>query len=382
MVLFCAGPNYTMSVIVRKKGHRPDYALIACLGFLVIFGLVMLASASSNLGQARFGDSYFYFRHQLYYGLSLGLVGFFIASKFYYGNYRNRFINIPFLILTLFLLLMVFTPLGLTAGGGTRWLDIGPFSFQPAELLKLSLIMYLAGWLARREYKGEQFVRDFMPMFLVFACIAGILLAQKSTSPVAILLATAMCMYFISGARWRYIIGVVAGATLVLGLIIGFSDYRSERIQAFLNPELYAQGKGYQVIQSMTAIGAGGLTGVGYGQSTVKFRLPEPIGDSIFAVIAEELGFIGALLLLSAIGFLVIRTFLLARHTSDPFGRLLLIGFGSIIGIQSVVNIGSMTGVLPLTGAPLPFISYGGTTLAVFMTIGGIIVNVSKYSER
>lgn len=367
---------------MRDGARQQDYFLLACFGLLVIFGLVMLASASANLGKLNFGDSYYYLRHQIYYGLSLGIIGFLIASHIYYGTYKNRIFSVAFLLFTCILLALVFSPLGFKAGGATRWLDFGPFSFQPAELLKLSLVIYMASWLARKDIRQKTLVSGLLPFAAVLCLVSVLLVFQHSTSPVVIIMAVALLMYFISGARLRYLLGIILAGVVALGLIVLITPYRFERVLTFLNPEADPGGAGYHILQAKTAIGAGGVSGVGYGQSTVKNYLPEPIGDSIFAVIGEELGFIGSVVLVGLFAFLVIRIFLIAQKTSDPFGRLLLIGFGSVIGIQAAVNIGAMSGILPLTGTPLPFISYGGTSLAIFMTMMGIVVNVSKYSSR
>lgn len=367
---------------MREAGKRPDYLILSCFGLLVLFGLVMLASASTNLGKAQFDDSYYFLKHQIYYGLSLGIIGFFIASKLNYGVYKNRAFSVGFLVASCILLGLVFSPLGITAGGATRWLDLGPFSFQPAELLKLSLVIYLASWLSRKDMRQKNITQGLVPFATVLCLVSALLVIQRSTSPVAILLMAALVMYFISGAKLRYLFGIILAGIVTITMIVAITPYRVQRVLTFLNPEADPMASGFHLIQAKTAIGAGGLTGVGYGQSTVKYSLPEPIGDSIFAVIGEEFGFAGSVMLLGLFAFLVIRIFLLAKKTSDPFGRLLLIGFGSIIGIQAIVNIGAMSGVLPLTGTPLPFISYGGTNLAVFMTMMGIVVNISKYASK
>ncbi len=363
-----------------KRGHAPDYLIIFCIGCLVVFGLAMLGSASGHLGQRDFGDPYYYLKHQIFYGLSFGLVGFWLASRIYYGFWRKRWVSIALLALTVGALILVFTPLGFSTKGATRWLDLGGFSLQPSEFLKITLVIYLATWLASKEFRQKTFRAGYIPFAVIIGLVALILFAQHSTSPVVILVAASLIMYLMSGAKWRYVFGTIVVGTAALALIVMLTPYRAERFTSYLTPEADPQGAGYHITQAKTAIGAGGLTGVGYGQSTVKFRLPEPIGDSIFAVIAEEFGFIGVLVLLAVFGALILKIFLLARSTADTFGRLLLIGFGSIIGIQAFINIGAMTGVLPLTGTPLPFISYGGTALMVYLTMAGIIVNISKYN--
>jgi len=364
----------------KRRGHAPDYLILFSAGFLVLFGLLMLSSASAHLGQQDFGDSYYYLKHQIYFGLSIGLIGFLFASKIYYGFWRKKWVSVTLLILSVIALLLVFSPLGFTTKGATRWLDIAGMSVQPSEFLKLTLVIYLATWLSSKDFRHKTFKSGYVPFAIIVGVIAFILLAQNSTSPVVILMAGALAMYLMSGAKWRYIALTVVGGAIAIALIISVTDYRFERITSFLNPEADPRGTGYHIIQAKTAIGAGGLTGVGLGQSVVKYRLPEPIGDSIFAVIAEEFGFIGVIVLLSTFGLLILRIFLLARSTNDTFGRLLLVGFGSILGVQTIINIGAMTGVLPLTGTPLPFISYGGTMLMVYLTMLGVITNISEYN--
>jgi cell division protein FtsW len=253
-------------------------------------------------------------------------------------------------------------------------------SIQPSEFLKLSLVIYLATWLSSKEFRNKSFKAGYIPFAIIIGAISTVLVIQHSTSPVVILIGASLVMYLMSGAKWRYVLGTVAVGLAALALIITITPYRAERVLSYRNPEADPRGSGYHIIQAKTAIGAGGLTGVGYGQSVVKYRLPEPIGDSIFAVIAEEFGFIGVIILLSVFTLLILRIFLLARSTSDTFGRLLLVGFGSILMIQTIINIGAMTGLLPLTGTPLPLISYGGTMLMVYLTMLGIVTNVSKYN--
>lgn len=362
-----------------RSQHHTDYFIVCCLFALVVFGLLMLASASSNLGKQKFDDTYYYLKHQIFYGLSLGIVGFFAASKIYYGFYKK--IAIPLLLLTIVLLILVFTPLGFKAGGAERWVRIGPITIQPSEILKISFIVYLAAWLGNNTERQRRFWSGFLPFLVILGLLSGLLLKQPATSTAVILLAVALIVYFVSGARLIYIVSTTAAALLLLAMIIYLTPYRLARVKTFFYPETNLQTTGYHVNQTKIAIGLGGWSGVGYGQSTTKIKyLPEPIGDSIFAVIAEELGFIGTIVFLGVLFLFVLRIFLLAFRTRERFAQLLLVGFASLIALQSFVNIGAVSGILPLTGAPLPFISYGGTALAVFMTIGGIVANISKYN--
>lgn len=361
-----------------KSRHGSDYVILVCTFLLVIFGLIMLASASSNLGKNQFNDSYFYLKHQIYYGLSVGLIGFFLGSKIYYVTYKK--IAMLLLIVAIIGLALIFTPLGFKAGGAERWLKVGSITFQPSEFLKIPFIIYLAAWLSNNSDRQKNFFRGFLPFLIFLGVIIFLLLKQPATSTSVILLLVALIVYFVSGARISYILSVLIASALALFLLIYFTPYRWARVQTFFKPDTNLQTSSYHINQTKIAIGSGGLFGVGYGQSTTKIKyLPEPIGDSIFAVVAEELGFVGAMSLIGILFLLVLRIVILAMKTNDRFTQLLLVGFAALITLQSFVNIGAISGIIPLTGMPLPFISYGGTALAVFMTISGIVVNISKH---
>lgn len=361
------------------RAHKPDYLILFCLAFLVIFGLVTLASASSNLGQNKFSDSFYYLKHQIFYGLSVGLVGFLAAYKVNYRNYQK--IAFILLLISIAVLILVFTPLGFKAGGAERWVKLGPVTFQPAEFLKITFILYLAAWLAGRGDRHKSFLSGFIPLFFIIGVIAGILFKQPATTTVIIIVLSALAVYFASGAKFRYLFFVFLIGGIAIGSLIYFTPYRLARVLNFLQPGADPLGGAYHINQAQIAIGSGGATGVGFGKSTTKIQyLPEPIGDSIFAVMAEELGFVGSIALISIFLVLVLKILFLARKTKDRFGKLILAGFGSLIALQVFINIAAISGLIPPTGIPLPFISYGGTALAVFMTMGGIIANISKYS--
>lgn len=359
--------------------HSPDYTIIFCLVVLVIFGLIMLSSASSHIGRSRFGDSYYYLKHQLLYGFIIGLLGFFLTYRIAYRSFRK--IAAVFGIFSILLLFLVFTPLGFSSGGAERWLKIGPLTFQPGEIIKLTFVLYLAAWLGNNKERRKSFLRGLLPFLIVTGLISALLLKQPATSTAIILMATALIVYFASGARLSYIVGLILLAIIILGITIYLTPYRWNRIINFLQPQTDIQAGGYHLNQALIAIGSGGWLGVGYGQSTTKINyLPEPMGDSIFAVIAEELGFIGSSVLILVFLILVFKILLLVKKIPDQFGKLTLIGFAFLIALQSSIHIAAISGLIPLTGMPLPFISYGGTALATFMTIGGIIANISKYS--
>jgi cell division protein FtsW len=248
--------------------------------------------------------------------------------------------------------------------------------------MKLTYITYLAAWLSNPKLRrATDFRSGLLPFAIVSGLIAILLILQPATSTVAILLCSGLVVYFVSGTPWRYILAIVGVAVAGFALVILITPYRMARITGFLHPNANTQGQNYQVTQALIAIGSGGLWGQGYGQSATKDTyLPTPIDDSIFAVIAEELGFVGASILVALFAIVTFRMYWLARRIGDQFGRLLLIGFGTVIALQAFVNMASISGIIPLTGVPLPFVSYGGTALAIFITMGGVALNVSRYA--
>lgn len=356
----------------------PDYLLLGSFVVLTVFGLIMLSSASSDLGKVKFGDTYYYLRHQIYFGLLTGAVLFYLLSLVSYRALEK--ISFFLMLGGILLLVLVFTPLGLTVGGATRWLHLGPVTIQPAEIAKLTYIVYLAAWLSNRTANRSKGLVEGLFPFLAISGVTGLLLAmQPATSTAAVILISGLVVYWVSGAPHRYVAGLLVGGFLTLSLLIVVTPYRLERVKSFFNHSADIQGARYHIEQALITIGSGGIWGVGYGQSTSKYNyLPEPIGDSIFAVIAEEFGFIGAGMLIAVFLLLVGRGFWLATKARDQFGRLLLVGFSSVIGLQAFIHIAAISGIIPLTGVPLPFISYGSTALASFLGMAGIAVNITK----
>lgn len=360
-----------------------DYVLLATVLIIVALGFLMLASASAPTAYDQFNDSYYLVKHQLIFGLLPGLAGLFFFSRIPYTVWRRHALLL--LILCILLLVTVFIP-GLSAGIGTAhsWIAIGPwFSLQPSEIVKLTFLFYLAAWLERR---GEEGVRDmhggFLPFLLVLGVVMTLLVLQPDIGTMCIIAAIAITVYFAAGAPLRFVGGLLAIGVLGLTLLVSLAPYRAARLTTFLNPELDPQGIGYHVNQSLLAIGSGGLFGLGYGHSRQKFQyLPEVAGDSIFAVMAEEMGFFVATLVM--LGFLALLWRMLdtARRAPDRFGRYVVIGVAAWIAVQAFVNIGSMVALLPITGVPLPFVSYGGTSLAVTLAAIGVVLNISKYRK-
>lgn len=364
-----------------KRSHHSDYIFLSCVIILTVFGLAMLSSASSDTGKIKFNDTYYYLKHQIVYGLSLGVLGFLFASNFYYQNWKK--ISVYLLVINIIFLILVFTPLGVSHKGASRWLNIGYFSFQPAELLKVFFIVYFAAWLGdKKRDRHKSFSKGLIPFIALLGLLGALILLQPATTVFIIIIGSALVVYFISGMKLSYLFLIMLVGAAILGLAIYATPYRYERIKSFFIEDISKENSSlYQINQAKMAISSGGLFGVGFGKSTTKYRyLPESIGDSIFAVIAEEFGFAGSLLLISTFVVLVGRGAWIARKCGDQFGRLAAAGLVSVIAIQAFIHIAAISGLIPLTGVSLPFISYGGTALAVFLTMSGIVVNISKYN--
>lgn len=361
-----------------------DKGFLMLLGGIVLFGLVMLTSASFPLGLARdVPNGYYFVLHQVIFGLLPGLVGFFVAYKIPYAWYR-KYAGVM-LAVSIGLLILVFLPgLGAEFGGSRSWIVIGDFSMQPSELVKLTFLFYLAGWLEKRsEHELHDFSQGVLPFVCVLGVIAFLLVQQPDTGTMAIIVAMALAVYFAAGAPLRYLAAFGAAGTVMLGLLIKLTPYRAARFMTFLHPELDPQGVGYHINQALLAIGSGGLFGRGYGHSLQKFQyLPEVAGDSIFAVIAEELGLLFTLAFVILYGVFLLRGLHIAERAPDQFSKYLVVGIMTWVGVQACINIGAMVGVLPITGVPLPLVSYGGTALAVTLTAMGIVANVSCKTRR
>lgn len=369
-------------LLTNKHGHRPDYMLIAGFFCLVVFGLFALASASSDVGKIRFNNAYYYLEHQIIVGLSIGVIGFILGYIIYYKNYKRWALFLLIINIAL-LALVLLSSHGATFGGSTRWLRLGSLFPQPSEFLKIIFVVYLAAWLSNssRDSRVKKFGSGFLPFMIISGFVGVLLLAEPATSTVVIVLFSALIMYFMSGAKFAYIALWILLAVVALTVLVYITPYRFARFTAFLTPDADPQGASFHLRQSLITLGAGGITGVGFGKSTNKYLyLPESVGDSIFVIIGEELGFIGAAVLVTFFFVVVLRGLLVSRNVRDEFGKLLLVGFSAVIGLQTFINIAALSGLIPLTGVTLPFISYGSSSLATFLTMAGIMVNISRYS--
>lgn len=351
---------------------------------VLITGVGLLSFVSASLGILARSETKFY--GVLFSQIVLGLVGGFLAlwicARIPYTFWRRYSFFIFFGALAL--TLSVFIPgLGFEHGGARRWLSLGPVSFQPAEVLKIAFVIYFSAWLAWTRKRQEDIKFRIIPLIVMLGIVAGALIWQPDTKSLILIITAACGMLFTSGVSWKKIFSIIIlglGAIVILAFV---RPYVMDRIKTFIDPASDPQGSSYQLQQSLIAIGSGGLTGRGLGQSVQKFNyLPEPQGDSIFAVIGEEFGFVGTTLLLVLYIFFAIRGFKIALRAPDTFSRYLVVGLITLLTAQSFLNIASLVGLFPLTGVPLVFISQGGTALMIALGAVGIILNVSRYESR
>lgn len=347
---------------------------------LVVFGLVVLSSAGIVEAQKKFGSPYYFVFHQFLYGILPGMVGLALLSWVDYRFWKK--ISLLLLFGSLVMMILVFVPnIGHGLKGATRWLNIGPFTIQPAEILKLCLIIYLASWFSNREERIKNWTYGAAPFFVVMAFVVLLLYLQPDIGTLIIVMMIGGGIYFLSGRSWKEILAVVGITAVLLSVFVAVEPYRMNRIRAFVNPAEDPRGISYQINQALIAIGSGGLFGVGFQNSSQKQGfLPEVLNDSIFAIIAEELGYVGAS---AVVAMFAILSFLMTRvalSAPDKFGTLLVMGINVWVTSQAFVNIAAISGMIPLTGIPLPFISYGGTAIAVLLTGLGLVINVAKRS--
>ena len=363
------------------KVKKADKILLITLLSILTFGLIIFFSAA--LGQlardgAKFGSV---ISGQIGLGVIMGsIVALFISNISYkkWGKY-----SLWIYVGALFLTILVFIPgIGLELGGGKRWISIGNQTLQPAEFLKIAYIIYLSAWIASVKKEVKTFKKGLLPFLIISGIASMILLAQPDTGTTILMIATGTAVYFISGANLKHILitGLIGLGIIIL--LISTREYIRDRVVTFINPAADSLGAGYQIQQSFIAIGSGGLTGRGFGQSLQKFNyLPEPIGDSIFSVAAEEFGFIGALILILLFSTLLLRALYLSLKIKDTFGGLLMLGLVILIVAQSFFNMGAMLGLIPLSGLPLIFVSHGGTAMFFALCSVGIILNISKEAK-
>jgi cell division protein FtsW len=372
-----------------RRGGRLPYLLLGSTVLLTGLGVVMVLSASNVYAYRDFGSSFWFFKRQIMY-VAVGLLAIVVTSFIPYRVWRS--LCVPILAVSVLLLILVLHPAladarttsssgGATVGGATRWIALGPVTVQPSELAKLALILLGATVLAKKWHRLDEPAHVAIPLLPVLALLAGLVMLQPDLGTTMILAGIAFILLFVAGVRLRYLFlgGVVASG---LGMALVLSEgYRRVRFLSFLDPFADAHASGYQVVQSLLALGSGGWTGVGLGASRGKWLyVPNAHTDFVFSIVGEELGLIGALAVLVVFGGLVYAGIRVAMGSQDVFGRLLAAGIVGWLGLQALVNLGAVTGVLPVTGVPLPLVSFGGSSLIVTLAALGILINVGRTS--
>ncbi|HLE80504.1 MAG TPA: putative lipid II flippase FtsW [Dehalococcoidia bacterium] len=369
-----------MSLRAKVSEGQPDRLLLAAVGVLIMVGLQMVYSSSFGYALTAYNDAgYLALRQALW-----ALVGFALLLVFSRVDYHIwRDLSLIGMAISVLALIAVHLPMvGVSSYGATRWLRLGPLPpIQPSEFIKLPMVIYVSAWLTGRGDKLRNFSAGLAPFVVLMGLVGGLIMLQPDLGTTVVILLTAGALFFIAGASLRHLlilvaIAAVAGLLLVLG-----AEYRSGRIESFLDPWKDPQGKGFHIIQSLVALGSGGFWGLGLGASRQKFfYVPGSHTDAIFAIIGEELGFIGVVGVMALFAFLLYRGFRLAFRAPDQFGVLLASGITFWFAFQVVINIGGITRSIPFTGIPLPFLSYGGSALAISLAAVGILINISKQS--
>ncbi len=357
-----------------------DIPLLVVVLTLVGIGLIMVLSASSIQALSRYGDTYFLLKRQMMWA-ALGFFSMFVLSRIDYHIWGRLSKIILFLgILTLILVLI--PQFGYMAGGSRRWFVFGPIVVQASEVAKFALIIYMAGYFASKNERVRATFKGLLPPILILGLVLYLIVLEPDLGTAISIGITVFLMFFAAGARLSHLGLLFLGSTPVLYYLMMGETYRRQRLMAFLNPWQDPLDSGFHIIQSMYALGSGGLFGVGFGQSKQKFfYLPAPSTDFIFAVIGEELGFLGATLVIALFFILAWRGIAIGLKAPDLLGSLLAVGLTTMIIVQVIINIGVVTGSLPVTGIVLPFISYGGSSLVIMLSAIGILLNISRQTR-
>jgi len=365
----------------RKKEGKPDYYLILLVFILSLFGLIMIYSSSVIVSYKIFGYNWYYLNKQAI-SLLIGIVVWFIFAKIDYRVWQKSALYL--LIATIILLIAVFIPgLGRSMGGATRWIGFGSFTFQPSEIAKLTFTIYLAAWLTKKGQGIKNFQTGFLPFIFIVSVIAFLIIKEPDMGTMSIITGIAAIMFFVAGASWQHILAGALSVIVFFVIMIKTAPYRMQRLMVFLNPSQGNLDASYHINQAILAIGSGGLWGLGFGKSMQKyFYLPEAHTDSIFAIIAEELGFLRAIFVIIIFVLIAWRGYRIAKNAPDTFSRLLATGITSWIVFQALVNLAAISGAMPLTGVPLPFVSYGGSSLVILLAAVGILLNISKQTSH
>ena len=370
--------NSAYRKLTEQHLHGYDAILLGCAALLCLTGLLMIYSASSSLSDRLYGTSLIFLRNHLLH-LLLGLCALAVAMRVPYGAWKRW---VPFSLgLCLVLLILVLIPgIGHEVAGARRWLRLGPIGFQPTELVKLVLIANVAFYLTRKRELVSEFVRGVVPSLAVMALFLGLVLLQPDFGTVVLIALTLLLMIFIGGARPGHILFSLLGFGLIGALLIASQSYRMKRMLAFLDPWSDRLDSGFQIVQSYLAFGSGGWTGVGLGDSRQKmFFLPEAHTDFIYSILAEELGLVGSLAVMALLACFIWRGFAASLSNEDEFGRYLGFGIATLFALQILLNLAVVMGMMPTKGLPLPFISYGGSSLVMSLFMVGVLLNIGRH---
>ncbi|MRG85492.1 stage V sporulation protein E [Salinibacillus xinjiangensis] len=364
----------------QRRKKAPDYTLLIVIFMLLLVGVVMVYSSSAIWSSYKFDDAFYYAKRQLLFAFC-GLMAMYFIMNVPYQKWRE-YSNIILIVCFLLLIAVLIPGIGMVRGGARSWIGVGAFSVQPSEFMKIGLIIFLAKLLSDKQKYITSFKKGFVPSLLLVFVPFGLIMLQPDLGTGMVLVVTCFIMIYIAGGRISHFMGLgLLGLVGFAGLIIS-APYRISRIKAFLNPWEDPLGDGFQIIQSLYAIGPGGLMGMGLGQSLQKFfYLPEPQTDFIFAILAEELGFIGGTFVILLFFLLMWRGIRVALAAPDLFGSLLALGIIGMVVIQVFINISVVIGLIPVTGITLPFISYGGSSLTLTLLSMGILLNISRYAK-
>lgn len=375
---------------IKTKLNPCDFTLCITVALLLALGIVMVLSASSPSSLAETGSSYTYVINQVKSAI-LGIVLMLLISRVDYKIYKNKKIYMSAYIISVLILLLVLVPnIGVKVNGARRWIKLG-IQFQPSEITKIGLIIFFAAILTNNRDKIKKLTTGFLaPIGLCLIPILILVGVQNHLSVTIVIVIVVSIMMLMAGSRPAYFatFGSIAAAAGAIGLyalskFTSQASFRIQRVTSFLNPWADAQGSGWQVIQGLYAIGSGGFFGVGLGESKQKYLyIPEPHNDFIFAVLAEELGFFGCIVVIGLFTVFIWRGILIAMKAPDMFGSLLAIGITALVGTQAIINIGVVTSSIPNTGMPLPFFSYGGTSLVILLCAVGILLNISRQTKQ
>jgi len=363
-----------------QKKTAPDFFLIVVTLSLLTVGLIMVYSASAVWASYRFDDAFYFAKRQLIFTI-VGILAMFFVMNVNYWAWRS-WSKIALFVCFILLILVLIPGVGKVRGGASSWLGPSTFSIQPSEFMKIALIIFLAKFLSENQKHVTTIKKGIVPSLALVFLAFGLIMLQPDLGSGTVLVATCLMMLFVAGARIKHFMFLGGlGALGLAGLVIS-APYRIQRITSFMDPWKDALGSGFQIIQSLYAIGPGGLLGFGLGQSRQKFQyLPEPQTDFIFSIISEELGFIGATFVLLLFCLLLWRGIRIAMSAPDLYGSLLSVGIIGMIAIQVMINIAVVTGLMPVTGITLPFLSYGGSSLTLMLVAVGILLNISRYAR-